>query len=49
MNTPQDRANRIAGWTARGRDLLWIMSMVIVSHLVVLTLIGLNTPAPKFP
>ncbi len=40
MNTPQDRANRIAMWTARGRDLLWIMSMVVVSHLVVFALIG---------
>ena len=49
MNTPQDRANRIAGWTARGRDLLWIMSMVVVSHLVVLSLIGAQYSSAYIP
>ena len=40
MNTPQDRANRIAGWSTRGRDLFWIMSMLVVVNLVILLLIG---------
>ena len=40
MNTAYDRANRIAGWSARGRDLLWIMSMIILSHLVIFAIIG---------
>ena len=49
MNTPQDRANRIAGWTARGRDLLWIMSMIVVSHLFVLSLIGAQYSSAYIP
>ena len=32
MNTPQDRANRIMAWGTRGRDLLWIMTMVLISR-----------------
>lgn len=42
MNTVQDRANRINAWSTRGRDLLWLFSMIIVSHLAILTLIGLQ-------
>ncbi len=40
MNTAQDRANRISSWSARSRDLLWIMTTVILSHLVLITIIG---------
>ena len=40
MNTSQDRANRISSWSARGRDLLWIMTTIIISHLVLITIIG---------
>ena len=40
MNTAQDRANRIMAWGTRGRDLLWIMSMVLIMHLVIFGLIG---------
>ena len=40
MNTSQDRANRIRSWSARSRDLLWIMTTVILSHLVLITIIG---------
>ena len=40
MNTAQDRANRISSWSARARDLLWIMTTVIISHLVLITIIG---------
>ena len=40
MNTAQDRANRIRSWSARSRDLLWIMTTVILSHLVLITIIG---------
>ena len=49
MNTPQDRANRIAGWSARGRDLFWIMSLVVVANLVVLGLVGAGYSAAFIP
>lgn len=49
MNTAQDRANRIAGWGTRGRDLLWIMTMVTVVNLVVLGLIGAGFEATYIP
>ena len=42
MNTVQDRANRINAWSTRGRDLLWLFTMIIVSHLAILTIIGLQ-------
>ena len=40
MNTSQDRANRISSWSTRGRDLLWIMTTIIISHLVIISIIG---------
>ncbi len=40
MNTAQDRANRISSWSTRGRDLPWIMTILIIAHLVMITLIG---------
>lgn len=42
MNTVQDRTNRIYTWSTRGRDLLWLFTLVIVSHLAILTIIGLQ-------
>ena len=40
MNTAQDRANRISSWSERSRDLLWIMTTIIISHLVLIAIIG---------
>ena len=40
LNTAHDRANRIGSWSARGRDLLWIMTTIIISHLVLIMIIG---------
>ncbi len=49
MNTSQDRTNRIMAWGTRGRDLLWIMSMVLVMHIVVFGLIGAGFTATFIP
>ena len=49
MNTPQDRANRIMAWGTRGRDLLWIMTMVLISHVLTLSLIGAGFEASFIP
>ena len=49
MNTPRDRANRIMAWGTRGRDLLWIMSMVLVSHVLALSLIGAGYESTFIP
>ena len=49
MNTPQDRANRIMAWGTRGRDLLWIMTMVLISHVLALSLIGAGFEASFIP
>ena len=45
MNTSQDRANRIAAWSARSRDLLWIITLGFLMQLVILVIIstGWNT------
>ena len=40
MNTPEDRGNRIAAWTARSRDVLWIISLGIITHLIIITIIA---------
>ncbi|MFL2811911.1 MAG: hypothetical protein ACJ0BV_10565 [Paracoccaceae bacterium] len=40
MNTSQDRANRIAAWSARGRDLLWIITLGFLTQIVVLGIIS---------
>ena len=42
LNTVLDRANRINAWSTRGRDLLWLFTMIILSHLAILTIIGLQ-------
>ena len=49
MNTAQDRANRIRSWSARSRDLLWIMTTVILSHLVLITIIGFELTNAHIP
>ena len=49
MNTSQDRANRISSWSARSRDLLWIMSTIIISHLVLITIIGFELTNAYIP
>ena len=49
MNTPQDRGNRIAAWGTRGRDLLWIMTMLVVTNLVTFALIGAGYQAVYLP
>ena len=53
MNTAYDRANRISSWSARGRDLLWIMTTIIISHLVLIMILGFElknafTPASAY-
>ena len=40
MNTSQDRANRIAAWSARSRDLLWIITLGFLTQIVVLGIIS---------
>ena len=49
MNTAQDRANRISSWSARSRDLLWIMTTIIISHLVLITIIGFELTNAYIP
>ncbi|MGB0785770.1 MAG: hypothetical protein ACPGRH_06390 [Alphaproteobacteria bacterium] len=49
MNTPQDRANRIMAWGTRGRDLLWIMTMILISHVLALSLIGAGYESTYLP
>ena len=49
MNTAYDRANRIRSWSARSRDLLWIMTTVIFSHLVLITIIGFELTNAYIP
>ena len=49
MNTVQDRANRISSWSARSRDLLWIMTTIIISHLVLITIIGFELTNAYIP
>ena len=40
MNTSQDRANRIAAWSARSRDLLWIITLGFLTQIVVIGVIS---------
>ena len=49
MNTVNDRANRINAWSTRGRDLLWLFTMIILSHLAILAIIGLQLKAAFIP
>ncbi len=49
MNTAQDRANRISSWSARSRDLLWIMTTIIISHLVLIAIIGFELTNAYIP
>ena len=49
MKTSQDRANRIANVSFRGRDLLWIMSIIVVSHLVIFAIIGAGWTSVRIP
>ena len=40
MNTSQDRANRIAAWSARSRDLLWIITLGFLTQMIIITIIS---------
>ena len=53
MNTSQDRTNRISSWATISSDFFWIMTTIIISHLVIIAIIGFElendfTPASVY-